>query len=115
MPISSYSTRRNFHRGDRRTITERHTTRDVTDALSDALANVSAKEIADASGSSLRAAENAKGGINAMSLAHFLNACQTIPELKAMALKFIGHEETINPDRERALAMLVNSYARSGA
>lgn len=104
---------RNFHRGDRRTLPVRHSTRDVTRALSDALANVTTKEIADASGSSLRAAENAKSGINAMCLAHFLNACREIPELKAMAMEFMGCEP-VNPDRERALAMLVNSYVQRG-
>jgi hypothetical protein len=104
---------RNFRRQDRRILRERISTREVTVALSSALANVSTKEIADASGSSLRAAENAKGGVNAMCLAHFFNACQQIPELKAMAMSMMG-VEPINPDRERAMALLVNSYVQQG-
>lgn len=102
--------RRNFQRRDSRTLPERISTRSLTHALADALAPFHAKEIAEASGSSVRAAENAKQGMNAMSLAHFLNACREIPELRAMAMQMMGCEQTINPDRERALAMLVNSY-----
>lgn len=113
MQSSSYSVRRNFRGRDPRTLPERISTRCVTDALAEVLAPFHAKEIAEASGSSVRAAENAKQGMNAMSLAHFLNACREIPELKAMALKMMGHEEEVNPERERALAMLVNSYVRS--
>jgi hypothetical protein len=93
---------------------ERFSTRDVTHALADVLSDFHAKEIAEASGSSVRAAENAKQGMNAMSLAHFLNACREIPELKAMAMSMMG-VEPINPDRERAMALLVNSYVRGGA
>ena len=106
---------RNIRRRDRKTLHERYTTRDVTKALADALSNITTKEIADASGSSLRAAENAKSGINAMCLAHFFNACQAIPELKAMAMEMMGCETVVDPNRERALAMLVNSFVRSGA
>lgn len=114
MGHSSYSTRRNFQRKDPRILQERISTRCVTNALAEVLAPFHAKEIAEASGSSVRAAENAKQGMNAMSLAHFLNACREIPELRAMALEFMGCEP-INPDRECALAMLVQSYARGGA
>lgn len=73
-----------------------------------------AKEIADATGSSVRAAENAKQGMNAMRLAHFLNACREIPELRAMAMEMMGCDTEVNPDRERAIAMLINSYSRRG-
>lgn len=115
MGISLETGRRNFRATRSRTIPERYTTRDVTHAVSDVLAAFHAKEIAEASGSSVRAAENAKQGMNAMSLAHFLNACKAIPELRAMAMEMMGCDSTINPDRERALAMLVNSYAQRGA
>lgn len=103
---------RKFRAKPRNTLRERFSTRDVTHAVSSALADIPAKEIADASGSSVRAAENAKQGMNAMSLAHFLNACREIPELRAMAMEMMG-VEPVNPDRERALALLVNSYVRS--
>ena len=93
-----------------RTLHQRYSTRDVTHAVSDVLGDFHAKEIAEASGSSVRAAENAKQGMNAMSLAHFLNACREIPELRAMAMQMMGCEIEANPERERALAMLVNSY-----
>jgi hypothetical protein len=82
--------------------------------VSGVLNDFHAKEIAEASGSSVRAAENAKQGMNAMSLAHFLNACKAIPELRAMAMEMMG-VEPINPDRERAMAMLVNSYVQKGS
>lgn len=114
MQISLDSPRRNFQRRHGRTLTERYSTREVTRRLADTLAPFQAKEIAEASGSSVRAAENAKQGMNAMSLAHFLNACREIPELKAMAMELMGCDTVIDPDRERALAMLANSFARSG-
>lgn len=115
MHYSSYPARRKFQRRDSRIIREHFTTREVTHAVSDVLADFHAKDIAEATGSSVRAAENAKQGINAMSLAHFLNACRAIPEMKALAMELMGCETVVNPDRERALAMLVNSYVRSGA
>lgn len=110
MRVSSDSVSRNFRSYKSRTIRERFSTRDVTHAVSDVLADFHAKEIAEATGSSVRAAENAKQGMNAMSLAHFLNACREIPELRAMAMQMMGCEIEANPERERALAMLVNSY-----
>lgn len=112
MTIASYPIRRNFQRRDSRTLQQHYSTRDVTEAVSGVLTDFQAKEIAEASGSSVRAAENAKQGMNAMSLAHFLNACREIPELRAMAMKMMGCETVIDPDRERALAMLVASYVR---
>lgn len=113
MDTSLVSARRNFQRRQSRTLRERFSTRDVTHAVSDVLPDFHAKEIAEASGSSVRAAENAKQGMNAMSLAHFLNACREIPELRAMAMQMMGVEPS-NPDRERAIAMLVNSYVQRG-
>ena len=113
MDNSLVSANRNFQRRNGRTFTERFSTRDVTHAVSDVLSDFHAKEIAEASGSSVRAAENAKQGMNAMSLAHFLNACREIPELRAMAMQMMGVEPS-NPDRERAIAMLVNSYVQRG-
>jgi len=112
MTISLDSRSRSFQRRSGKTFRERFSTRDVTHAVAAVLVDFQAKEIADATGSSVRAAENAKQGMNAMSLAHFLNACREIPELRAMAMQMMGCETTINPDRERALAMLVNSYVR---
>lgn len=115
MRTSLETTPRKFRGRDGRTLQQRFSTRDVTHAVSDALSDLPAKVIADASGSSVRTAENAKQGVNAMSLAHFLNACREIPELRAMAMQMMGCENVINPDRERALAMLVNSYTQRGA
>lgn len=114
MRTSLETVSRKFRGRDGRTLTERYSTRDVTHAVSDVLSDFHAKEIAEASGSSVRAAENAKQGMNAMSLAHFLNACREIPELRAMAMQMMGCSEVINPDRERAIAMLVNSYVQRG-
>ena len=88
------------------------TTRTVTEKVSAVLCQFPAKVIAKASGSSVRAAENIRQGDNAMSLVYFLRACQQIPELRSLAMELMGCETTINPDRERALAMLVNSYMR---
>lgn len=112
MRISLESASRKFRGRDGRTLHQRYSTRDVTHAVSDVLGDFHAKEIAEASGSSVRAAENAKQGMNAMSLAHFLNACREIPELRAMAMRMMGAEVEANPMRERALAMLVNSYSQ---
>lgn len=92
------------------------TTREVTDRISAVLLTFPAKVISRASTSSVRAAENVRQGMNGMSLAHFLNACRELPELRALAMELMGCEMELNPERERALAMLVNSYQRrSGA
>lgn len=107
--------RRNFQRRDSRTLPERVSTRQLTQALSDALSPFHAKEIAEASGSSVRAAENAKQGMNAMSLAHFLNACRELPELRALAMELMGCETTIDPEFQRGMSMLMNSLARQQA
>lgn len=113
MRTSSYPNPRNFQRVSRKTFREHYTTRDVTQAITSVLVDFHSKDIADATGSSLRAAENAKQGHNAMSLAHFMNACRAIPELRAMAMEMMG-VEAVNPDRERAIALLVNSYTQRG-
>lgn len=110
--ISLETNNRNFQRRPRRTFQERLSTRDVTHALAAVLTDFHAKDIADATGSSVRAAENAKQGMNAMSLAHFLNACREIPELRAMAMTMMGCETTIDPEFQRGISMLMNSFAR---
>jgi hypothetical protein len=86
--------------------------RDLPARIQDATRNIPAKILAKAAKCSVRAAENAKQGISALSLGHFLNAAKDIPELRAMAMELMGCETEINPDRERALAMLVNSYTQ---
>lgn len=112
MSISSELMRRNFQRRNGRTFAVRYSTRCVTQALADTLAPFQAKQIAEASGSSVRAAENAKQGMNAMSLAHFLNACREIPELRALAMEMMGCETTVDPEFQRGISMLMNSFAR---
>jgi hypothetical protein len=110
--ISLEPNSRNFRGRSGKTFRERFSTRDVTRALSETLAPIPAKIIADATGSTVRAAENARQGLNAMSLAHFLNACREIPELRAMAMNLMGCETTIDPDFERGFALLQSSFAR---
>jgi hypothetical protein len=88
--------------------------RDLAGRIQTATRNVSAKVLARAAGCSIRAAENTKQGINTPSLDHFLSAAREIPELRALALEVMGCEP-INPDRERAIAMLVNSYLQRDA
>jgi len=112
MQNSAEPNSRNFQRRARRTFPERLSTRDVTTALSSVLSDFHAKDIADATGSSVRAAENAKQGMNAMSLAHFLNACRELPELRAMAMRMMGCETTVDPEFQRGITLLMNSFAR---
>ncbi|HVZ18050.1 MAG TPA: hypothetical protein VG897_13090 [Terriglobales bacterium] len=86
--------------------------REITQAVSATLNNVSAKELADATGGSIRAAQNVREGLNAMSLAGFLNACRCIPELRALAMEMMGCEAETDPDFVKGITLLMNSYAR---
>ena len=99
----------------RRWIDQRLTTREVTQAVSETLTGIPTKEIAEATGGSLRAAQNARDGLNAMSLTHFLNAAQRIPEIRALALQFLDADGEVNAGAERALSDLVNAAHRLAA
>lgn len=112
METSANSNARSFRGDQSQNDSGTLTTRALTEKVSAVLYQFPAKVIARASGSSVRAAENIRQGENAMSLLYFLRASKQIPELKKLAMELMGCEETINPDRERALAMLVNSYVR---
>ena len=83
----------------------------LTAKIQTATRNIPAKVLARAAHCSVRTAENAKQGVTTLSLEHFLRAAAEIPELRALALDMMG-ADPINPDRERALAMLVSSYMR---
>ena len=89
-----------------------YTPGEVTRRVQKVLQPIPAKVLARAAGSSVRGAENAKQGLNAPSLAHFLNACREIPELRALALEMMGCETTIDPDFIRGFALLQNSFSK---
>lgn len=91
---------------------ERLDLREITQAVATTLSNVPAKEIADATGGSIRAAQNVREGLNAMSLAGFLNACRAFPELRALAMEMMGCEAETDPEFVKGLSLLVNSYVR---
>lgn len=103
--------RRSSLRFERRSF-PRLTTQIVTDAIQDRVSNISAKEIQDATQSSIRAAENVKAGLNAMSLTNFLNACRAIPELRALALEMMGCEAETDPEFVKGLSMLIQAHSR---
>ena len=86
--------------------------REITQAVATTLSNVTAKELADATGGSIRAAQNVREGLNAMSLAGFLNACRSIPELRALAMEMMGCEAETDPEFVKGISLLMNSYAR---
>jgi hypothetical protein len=88
------------------------TTRHVTDRISAVLLPFPAKVISRASTSSVRAAENVRQGMNGMSLAHFLNACRELPELRALAMELMGCDTTVDPEFQRGISLLMNSFAR---
>jgi hypothetical protein len=85
--------------------------RTLTEKLKEATQNIPAKVLARAAHCSVRTAENTKQGTTKLSLDHFLLAAREIPELRALALEAMGCDP-INPDRERAIAMLVNTYVQ---
>jgi hypothetical protein len=107
------SFRRSNHRGlrDGRLLS----TREVTDAVSARLVTLPTKAIQAATGGSVRAAENVKAGLNAMSLTNFLNACRAIPELRALAMELMGCEAETDPEFVKGLSLLMNSFARRNA
>lgn len=76
----------------------RLTSGDVISAIAARLRPIPPKAIAGATGSSVRAAENVKAGLNAMSLTNFLNACRAIPELRALAMQLMGCEAETDPE-----------------
>jgi hypothetical protein len=99
----------------RRAPTERLDPREVTIAVSETLAPMSAKEIADATGGSVRAAQNVREGLNAMSLTGFLNACRQFPELRALAMEMMGCEAETDPEFVAGITKLMNAYARKAS
>jgi hypothetical protein len=96
----------------RRRLDEKLTVLEVTQAVAATLNNVAAKEIAYATGGSIRAAQNVREGLNAMSLTGFINACRAIPELRALAMDMMGCEAETDPEFVRGIALLMNSYSR---
>lgn len=85
---------------------------EVTKTVSGTLANFETKDIVEATGGSIRAAENVKQGLNAMSLTSFINACRAIPELRAVAMQMMGCEAETDPEFMRGLHHLINAYVR---
>lgn len=92
--------------------TEKLTTREITQAVTETLHAVPTKVLADATGGSLRAAQNVREGLNGMSLTAFVNACRAIPELKALALEMLDCEAVTDPDFVKGITLLMNSYVR---
>lgn len=86
--------------------------REVTQAISATLVNTPAKELADATGGSIRAAQNIREGLNSMSLVPFLNACRAIPELRSLAMEMIGCEAETDPEFIAGITQLMNAYVR---
>ena len=121
--ISHGAGRRNFQGNGRRTFqlpmfrrvevnVPKLTVDEVTSAVTETLQDIEAKDIQEATGGSIRAAENYRQGLNAMNLKAFVNACRAIPELRAVAMQLIGAEGNTDPEFHRALHHLVNSYVR---
>ena len=86
--------------------------REITQAVATTLSNVTAKELADATGGSVRGAQNVREGLNAMGLAGFLNACRAFPELRALAMDMMGCEAETDPEFVKGISLLMNSYVR---
>lgn len=111
---------RNVLRSDGRSLRSRYPNdrldiREITQAVTQTLSNVTAKELADATGGSIRAAQNVREGLNGMSLAGFLNACRSFPELRALAMEMMGCEAETDPEFVKGISLLMNSYVRKQA
>lgn len=115
MEISKGPYARTVQGADPQNIAGTLTTRSVTEKVSAVLMRFPTKVIARASGSSKRAAENARQGDNSMSLTYFLRACREIPELRALAMELMGCETTVDPEFVRGIAMLQNAFVRQQA
>lgn len=88
------------------------TVEEVTKSVSSTLRPFEAKDLAHATGGSIRAAHNVREGLNAMSLTGFLNACRAIPELRALAMELMGCDGETDPEFVRGLTLLLNAHAR---
>jgi hypothetical protein len=86
--------------------------REVTETVSGVLVQFESKVLADATGGSVRAANNVREGLNAMSLTGFLNACRALPELRAAAMELMGCEAETDPEFVRGITLLMNNYVR---
>ena len=91
---------------------EKISVKEVTETVTETLKDIPAKDIQEATGGSIRAAENVRQGLNTMSLTNFINACRAIPELRGVAMQMIGAEGNTDPEFHRALHHLINSYVR---
>jgi hypothetical protein len=88
------------------------TVKEVTETVTDTLQSIEAKDIQEATGGSIRAAENVRQGLNSMSLTNFINACRAIPELRAVAMQMMGCEAETDPEFIRGLHHLINAHVR---
>lgn len=122
-PNDHGSDRRNFQGHSRRTFqlpmfrrvetgVEKLTVKEVTETVTETLQSIEAKDIQEATGGSIRAAENARQGLNTMSLTNFINACRAIPELRAVAMQMMGCEAETDPEFIRGLHHLINAHVR---
>lgn len=84
----------------------------IAEKLAGTLAQFPAKTIAQATGGSVRSAENARQALHAMSLTHFFNAAQDLPEVRALALELLGVEGITDPEFHRGIHHLINAYVR---
>lgn len=89
---------------------ENVTCQEITQAVSATLVPFQAKQIAEITGGSIRAAQNVKEGLNCMSLTNFINAARNIPELKALAMELLGCEAETDPEFMRGLHHLINAH-----
>lgn len=83
------------------------------DFVAEALRRNPAKQIARQINASPRTVEGWRGRKVAPSLAHFLNACQAVPELKAAMRQLLAMEGDADPEFQRALADLVRAAQRA--
>ena len=104
--------RSRIRHSDSRFLRDHLTVESVTKVVSSVLAQFEAKDIVQATGGSIRAAQNVREGLNAMSLTSFLNACRNIPELRAAALQMMGAEAETDPEFVRGLSLLVSNFVR---
>lgn len=103
------------YRGGRNGNRIRIGTNDLTDWLREHLRNLSAKDISDQSGCSIRTAEDAKQGRTNLNPAHFATLKMNNPKIAAAYCEFIGVILPGQAEYAEAVTNFANAIARRGA
>jgi len=107
--------RRRVKGDSRRTLLARPDSTECTDWLADRLRTYSAKDVAELTGCTARAGENAKQGMSGLSMGSIVALCRNDPIFRAEFFRFCGGYLETDPEFVAGITMAMNSLARRKA